>query len=309
MALAPSLRSRSVAAALRIGAGGPEQGAARRVSGRRDGVRPAGMDRRLFGLHQHGDLRPALQVRLSRAAVPDQSEHGGGAPDDLRGRAQLDDQAQAGHLLRRRSGVQGKEARARRRRLRLLVEADPRPQGPFAESPGVRPALRRRRRGSREGEGDGQVRLRRAHRGTARCRPLHAAAQADASGLQPSVRPHDHTHGSGRARSDRGLRRRELVDDGEPGRHRSLPLAGMAPRPEGRSGSESRLSQGAVSRKRRSRGQGDHGGDEGQTAAADRTRRDQHRRGEQSAPPELRKRSVRLSHDSRRSRRQRDRPR
>ena len=176
-------------------------------------------------------------------------------PDDLRGRAQLDDQDQAGHLLRRRSGVQGKEARARRRRLRLLVEADSRPEDPFAESPGVRPALRRRRRGGRESEGDGQVRLRRAGRGTARCRPLHAAAQADASGLQPPVRPHDYTHGSGRARSDRGLRRRELVGDGEPGRHRSLPLAGMAPRPEDRSGSEPRLSQGALSRKRRSRGQ------------------------------------------------------
>ena len=77
----------------------------------------------------------------------------------------------------------------------------------------------------REGEGDGQVRLRRAHGGAARRRPVHAAAQADASGLQPSVRPHHDAHGSGCARSDRCLRRRELVDDGEPGRHRSLPVA------------------------------------------------------------------------------------
>ncbi len=44
-------------------------------------------------------------------------------PDISRRRPDLDDQGQAGHLLRRRSGVQGQEARADRGRLRLFVEA------------------------------------------------------------------------------------------------------------------------------------------------------------------------------------------
>ena len=137
-------RARALLPLPRSGAGGPEQGAARRVSGRRDGVRPAGVGRRLLELHQPRDLRPAVPVRLSRAAVQDRPEHGGGAARDLRRRHDLDDQDQAGHLLRRRSGVQGKEARARRGGLRVFVEAHPRPQDPLAESAGLRPDLRRR---------------------------------------------------------------------------------------------------------------------------------------------------------------------
>ena len=50
---------------------------------------------------------------------------------------------QARHLLRRRSGLQGQAARARRRRLRLLVQAHLRPD---AKSPAVEPRRRRHHR-------------------------------------------------------------------------------------------------------------------------------------------------------------------
>ena len=62
------------------------------------------------------DLRHALRVRLSRAAVPRVPEHRRGDARDLDGRTDVDDPRPARHLLRRRSGVQGQEARADRRR-------------------------------------------------------------------------------------------------------------------------------------------------------------------------------------------------
>ena len=55
-----------------------------------------------------------------------------GAARDLDGRQDVDDPHQARHLLRRRPGVQGQEARAHRRRLRVFVEARPRSEDALA---------------------------------------------------------------------------------------------------------------------------------------------------------------------------------
>ena len=75
---------------------------------------------------------------------------------------------QAGHLLRRRSGVQGQQARAGRRRLRLLDQAPARPEGARLAA-GRGGALHPRRRGGRDRGAQGEpVRLRRADRGAAR---------------------------------------------------------------------------------------------------------------------------------------------
>ena len=62
-------------------------------------------------------------------------------------------------------GVQGQEARADRRRLRLFVEAPARSRGCARRtSRSIDRPLRRRRRGAGGGEGGGQARLRRAVR-------------------------------------------------------------------------------------------------------------------------------------------------
>ncbi len=117
------------------------------------------------------------------------------------------------------------------------------PEGPLGQPAGVRPDFRGWRRRRREGEGNGQIRLRHAPRGIARGRQIHAAAQAHASCVQPVARPHDDADGRGRARSDRNVRRRELVDDGESGRHGPVPAEGLAARPEGRARGESGVSR------------------------------------------------------------------
>ena len=54
----------------------------------------------------------------------------------------------------------------------------------------------------------------------------------------------------GCARGRRGLRRRVDLDDGEPGRHRSLQAQGMAARPEDRARGQSGLPRGPLSRSR-----------------------------------------------------------
>ena len=52
----------------------------------------------------------------------------------------------------------------------------------------------------------------------------------------------------GRARSHRGVRRRQRLGDGQPGRHRPVPAQGMAARPADRARGQSRLSRRALSR-------------------------------------------------------------
>ena len=55
--------------------------------------------------------------------------------------------------------------------------------------------------------------------------------------------------GGGRARGDRGLRRRLGLGDGESRRHRALPAEGVAARTEDRAGGESELPRGVLSRR------------------------------------------------------------
>ena len=168
----------------RLRAGRPEQGAAGRVSGRRNRVRSAGEQRSLLQPYQSCDVRGAVPLRSSGASLQDHSEHGGGASRDLGRRPQLDDPDQAGHLLHRRPCIQGTEARADGGGLRLFVETRARPEGALAEPAAVRRQVRRRRRDGGESERDRQVRLRRAARRAVRIRSLHDPDQADRSFLR-----------------------------------------------------------------------------------------------------------------------------
>ena len=169
-------------------------------------------------------------VRPPRAPVQGRAQHRRGAAGDFRRRPDVDDQDQAGHLLRRRSGVQGQEARARRRRLRLFVQAPDRPEDALANAQILDDRLVGAKDAIAAGEEVRRVRLRRALRRAAGDRPLHAAAEAHLSRLRPARRPHVVGHRGGRARSGRGLRRRERLGDGQPGGHRAVPAQGMAAR-------------------------------------------------------------------------------
>ena len=115
-----------------------------------------------------------------------------------------------GILLRRRPGIQGPAARARRGGLRVFVQAHLRPG---LQEPGVHLARRgrhprpRRDPGARAARQEA-VRLRQRRRRSARARPLHAAVQARqaAPALRDDARL-EHVRG-GRARGGRGLSRR-----------------------------------------------------------------------------------------------------
>ena len=116
-------------------AGRSGQGAARRVPVAETGFDPQAASRSVLEPRQPRDLRyrctrydylarPYKLVPNTAVALPEISA----------GRPHVDDQDQAGHLLQRRPGVQGREARADRRRLHLLVEARARPEGALAQS-------------------------------------------------------------------------------------------------------------------------------------------------------------------------------
>jgi hypothetical protein len=103
------------------------------------------------------------------------------------------------HLLRRRSRVQGTEARAHGQRLRLRDQAAHRPEGPLAQHlPRARPS-RRHRQGARGSQGLGQARLRQGYRGRTRARPLHPATQARRARLRVPAAAHGNTVLSRRA--------------------------------------------------------------------------------------------------------------
>ena len=123
------------------------QDAARRVPGRRDGLRSAGDRRRLFGLRSaaRSSIRSIAYDYFARPVriVPNTAD---GTAADHRRRPHVHDQGQARHLLRRRSGVQRQEARADRRRLRLQHQAHLRSEGPLVRPLPVRGQPRRPRR-------------------------------------------------------------------------------------------------------------------------------------------------------------------
>ncbi len=132
-----------------------------------------------------------------------------------------------------------------------------------------------------------QARLRRGDRGPARARPLHAADQAGRARLHVPAVPDGDADGRRRARSDRGLRRRERLGDGQSGRHRPVPAEGMAARAAHRARGQSELPRGDVSRaarERRRRRARRARRDEGQAPAAGRTHRGRGDRGVEPAP-------------------------
>ena len=157
---------------------GHVEDAAHRLHRGGDRLRSGGVERHLFGQRAAGDFRYALRLRLSRAALPaDDADRGGDAGSDWRG-PHLDHACQARYLFRRRSGVQGQEARARRRRLRLFVEAPARSEGTLAVRLVPAGQDRRRRAGARGRERIRPFRLRRADRRPGGARPLYIAAEA-----------------------------------------------------------------------------------------------------------------------------------
>ncbi len=154
------------------------EGPARRVRRAGERLRPAGGERPLLGLRQPRDLRSALQVRPSRPPVQGRPQHRRRAAGDLRRRLDVDDQDQARHLLCRRSRIQGQEARARRRGLRLFVQAADRPEAALQQRADPRRSAGGRESRNRRREQIRRVRLRRALRRGAGDRPVHAAAEA-----------------------------------------------------------------------------------------------------------------------------------
>ena len=144
--------------------------------------------------------RPSKLVPLTAEALPEITDDGKTYTFKL----------QQGHLLHARPGVQGQEARARRRRLRLLVEA-----------PRSIPKIRSPWTWLVEGKIVGLDELAEAAKKTGKFdydakiaglearRPLHAAHPAEASTDYnlPYVLAHEPTS-RGRARGGRGVRRR-----------------------------------------------------------------------------------------------------
>ena len=179
----------------------------------------------------------------------DRPQHGGGDARDLGGWPHWKIRVRPGHLLHRRSCVQGQEARARRGGLRLFVEAASRPEDPCADAVVPRRQDRRGRRRSREGEAGRAPRLRPSDRGAEGARPLHAADHPEGARLRAPGLPDAGADGGGRARGDRGVRRRVGLGDGQSGRHRSLPPEGVAARAEDRARSESGFPRRATTRR------------------------------------------------------------
>ena len=119
----------------------------------------------LFGHDPRGDLRAAAHLRLPRAARRRSCRW---PPRRCRwsptnGKTWTFKITQ-GHPFRARSRVQGQEARAHRAGLRLLVHAVHGSEEPLALRVPARGQDRRPGRARREGEADGQVRLRRQGR-------------------------------------------------------------------------------------------------------------------------------------------------
>ena len=98
------------------------QGAAHRAIRHRH-ARPAAIRRRSVVPGHHGDLRAAVRMGLPVAHAEAHAADGGRTAGDHGRRPRVDDPAEAGDPVHRRPRVQGQAARARRRGLRLLVQA------------------------------------------------------------------------------------------------------------------------------------------------------------------------------------------
>ena len=94
--------------------------------------------------------------------------------------------------------------------------------------------------------------------------------------------------GRGRARSRRGVRRRQRLGHGQPGRHRAVSAEGVAARAEDRARGEPVVPRSALSREQRPRRQAIMAKLQGQALAADRQDRDLGHRGSEPAPAGVR---------------------
>ena len=237
--------------------------------------------------------RPSKLVPLTAEALPQITDDGKTYTIKL----------QQGHLLRRRPGVQGQEARARRRRLRLFAEAPGRPEDPLAVGVARRRQDRRarrrwptRRRSRGKFDYDAKIAgLEAVDRYTLRDPP-------QAHRLQPAVRPRARADVGGRARGHRRLRRRERPRDGA---IRSAPVPTSCGVGRGSRRSSSRripitAASPGTSRPHDPADQALIARDEGQEDAADRPRRDQHHRGGPGAAARLPERRARPHEPGRR---------
>ncbi len=159
-------------------------------SDRRDRLRSAGGAGPLLEPRQPRDLRSAVPydylarpyklVPNTAAALPEISA---GRPAPGRSASSRASTSPTTRRSRARSASSPRTTTSTRWK-RLL---DPKVRSPNCGH--LRRQARRRRRGDREGEGDRQVRLRRADRGPAGARPLHAAAQARRARLRAAAEP------------------------------------------------------------------------------------------------------------------------
>ncbi len=126
----------------RIGRGAPpavacgrrrsSEGPSLRVPDGRNGLRSRAGQRSLLEHDQRSDLRSAAHLRLPRAPREARPDGGRGDARGRRERQGLHVPDPQRHLFHAGPGVQGREARARRAGLRLLVHAVRRPEEPLA---------------------------------------------------------------------------------------------------------------------------------------------------------------------------------
>ncbi len=246
---------RAAAAAARVGAGraagaadprcGRRSGedAARRLRNRRDELRPAVRLRCGVRQHHRQHLRRDARLRLPRAPGEARAADARGHADRAGQRGDVRLQAEEGHFLHPRPGVQGQAARAHRRGPGVRDQAPARPRGEEPVAVARRRQDRRRRRRAREGAADGEIRLRRAHSRTGGRRSLHAAHPPEAARSALPLRPRRAQHRGRRARGRRGLRARFRR---APGGHRRLRARRVQAERENRAGGQSRVSRDDV---------------------------------------------------------------
>ena len=178
--------------------------------------------------NERGDQRPDLRLlleyspRTAREARPQPP----GAPE-MSADGTTHDPHQARRLLHAGPRAQGQAPRARRPGLRLFDQAPLRPETHQPVAVSRRGKDQGRRRGDGGREEDPALRLRPAHRGARRARPVHAAHPAQQHRLRLSLRAGLAGHRRRGARGARILRRRFPR---APGRHRPLPPQGMGAR-------------------------------------------------------------------------------
>ena len=254
--------------------GRSEQGHPLVLSHRRERVRSRPHLGSLFRHDPRGHFRAAAHLRLPRAAVEGRAD---GRRSDARGhrrRQDVDLQDHEGRPFRARSRVQGQEARAHGPGLRLFVHAVHGSEEPLALRVSARGQDRRPGRARRQGEADGQVRLRRQGAGNGSGRPVHAALPVEGDRLQLRLHRRARVARCRGARGDRSVRRRH---DGTSGGHRRVPAQELDAALQDRARGQSRISRLRLGLPAdgRSVGQDALRNDERPADAAGRPRRDQ----------------------------------